>query len=116
MSVMENAQQLASQASRDQERGLTQQISDAVQAQMGAAQQIKASVEDFTSIAASLLGEGHRGTEAITGVALAVVLAVEDLTGQLANIEAATNVVIDQLGVMEFTIGNVAQDVMNSGG
>ncbi len=66
------------------------------------AAQIRADAEGTTNIAAQCLGEDHLGTTAITGAALAVVLLTEQIT--------------EALGVLQFTMENVGQQVRQGGG
>lgn len=87
-SLAENARELLMQAAMPELKGMVQAIDDFVDAKV--------------EVATHLLGEFHMGTDAITGTAANI----QDLTLQLRS----------KVDLFEFTISNVAQQIMSGGG
>lgn len=86
-SMADNARELLMQAAMPELKAMVQAIDDFVYAKV--------------AVAVELLGEFHMGTDAITGTAANI----EDLTLQLRS----------KVDLFEFTISNVAQQIMNGG-
>jgi conjugal transfer/entry exclusion protein len=81
---MENAQQLIAHGDTVAEGciGVNTMAGDAVNTVVQRLQQVKDQIEETTSVAANLLGDGHSAVQTVTGSAAVVSEKIDELMGQ----------------------------------
>jgi hypothetical protein len=117
LSIMENAQQLIAHGDTVAEGcvGVNTMAGDAVNTVVQRLQQVKEQIEETTSVAANLLGEGHSAVQTVTGSASVVVTKVEELTGQAQALQQSITS-LDQLILAHAdSIRSAGNDAMGGG-
>jgi phage terminase large subunit GpA-like protein len=98
LSIMENAQQLIAHGDQVAEGcvGVNTLAGDAVNAVTQRLEQVKDQIEETTSVAANLLGEGHSAVQTVTASAAVVSAKVDELLGQAQGLQQSITA-LDQL-------------------
>jgi hypothetical protein len=117
LSIMENAQQLIAHGDTVAEGciGVNTMAGDAVNTVVQRLQQVKDQIEETTSVAANLLGDGHSAVQTVTGSAAVVSAKVDELIGQAQGLQQSITS-LDQLIIAHAdSIRTAGNDAMGGG-
>jgi phage terminase large subunit GpA-like protein len=117
LSIMENAQQLIAHGDQVAEGcvGVNTLAGDAVNAVTQRLEQVKDQIEETTSVAANLLGDGHSAVQTVTGSAAVVSEKIDELMGQARALQESITS-LDQLIIAHAdSIRTAGNDAMGGG-
>lgn len=117
MSIMDGARQLHGHGENaaNELNGLISQITTQLEDARGPLQHFSDTAANSANVAAGLLGDGHMGTDAVTGAAAAVVERTEGVQGLLNALILELGNLREPVGTLRFVIENVATDLMGRG-
>lgn len=114
MSIMDGARQLHGHGENaaNELNGVINTIKAQVEAVAQPLQHFSDTAANSANVAADLLGDGHMGTDAVTGAAAAVVEKTEGVQGLLNALILEIEQLREPVGTMRFVIENVATQLM----